>query len=81
MYLVSEANLTKYDLLVNNITNGLAKNVECMQPANAELFLKTLSASVFSLKGDIKLYNFDQEKLQPDCTIQTMKKGLKQGHQ
>ena len=70
-FLNSETNLSKYDTVVNNLMNGLGQNEEFTNHDNAGLFGQVLCDSMYELRKEIKIYNFEEEnnKITPETSI------------
>ena len=49
-YLNSEANITKYEMMINHLTNGLGNNEEFTSPKNAGVFGNMLCESMYELR-------------------------------
>lgn len=57
-FLNSEANLSKYETVINNLTNGLGHNEQFVDQQNAPFFGEILCKSMYELRKEIKIYNF-----------------------
>ncbi len=60
-------------MLINYLTNGLGSNDEFLDEANAEMFGQMLCTSMYQLRREIKIYNFQDEKnkITHETTIKT----------